>query len=509
MNLNRALRYPQLRAMAVLYVLMAALLSGTTARGSGVRIANWDMRSTGGDSGGKKLEARVNHAVGGLEQLRAEVIVLHWVRDWDMAAQVARGLGNYRVVLCSQFPVHSGARPGSGQLAILAREKPYFAWLETWHPEGGQEPPGGIALAAFDLGGRRLGVFAVQLPEPEGGSPGEKRLQQWLSSVNSYGAWTSNRMEAAVVSAALVRAEKSRLEEKLPKWFSDRFLGIPFKDHLDLEPGDSRVLTARLAADAGRPEAVVLAGMPIAFDLELSTGVIAERTGAKAAPELSGRAEAGSGTRLGNWLIRARPAQGRTTRLLTWSTAVALIVVVAWRWRRRQSRTAGEARSAGRNVMRLPPETLTSGTTTEATGAPMSTSGSSGGAVTGTRPVFVVEAKPVPGNGGDAEPERLREQAASWLKERFISALVSDRAALLKHQSHADLRVMVVNDRLRKIEEQLRTQSYLYEERIDELNRQLEAAREESRALIQAKVCQVKAELESARALLIEGQESK
>ncbi len=86
-----------------------------------------------------------------------------------------------------------------------------------------------------------------------------------------------------------------------------------------------------------------------------------------------------------------------------------------------------------------------------------------------------------------------------WLKEKAVQRLVSDRARLLATQQAAGLAVLAVDQRLAKIEQQIQQINHDYERRIDELLKELIAAKEENRELIRAKIALVKAEMEKAR----------
>jgi endonuclease/exonuclease/phosphatase (EEP) superfamily protein YafD len=86
-----------------------------------------------------------------------------------------------------------------------------------------------------------------------------------------------------------------------------------------------------------------------------------------------------------------------------------------------------------------------------------------------------------------------------WLKEKAVQRLVSDRARLLATQQAAGLAVLAVDQRLAKIEQQIKQINHDYEQRIDELLKELIAAKEENRELIRAKIALVKAEMEKAR----------
>jgi endonuclease/exonuclease/phosphatase (EEP) superfamily protein YafD len=100
-------------------------------------------------------------------------------------------------------------------------------------------------------------------------------------------------------------------------------------------------------------------------------------------------------------------------------------------------------------------------------------------------------------------PEPVRASVIAnlsrWLKEKAVQRLVSDRARLLATQQAAGLAVLAVDQRLAKIEHQIKQINHDYEQRIDELLKELIAAKEENRELIRAKIALVKAEMEKAR----------
>ena len=81
-------------------------------------------------------------------------------------------------------------------------------------------------------------------------------------------------------------------------------------------------------------------------------------------------------------------------------------------------------------------------------------------------------------------------------KQKLVRRLISDRGELLDAQQQASMKVMAVHERLTRIETQLQQQNQAYELRIEELNRELLATKQENRALIHAKIVQVKAEME-------------
>ena len=94
----------------------------------------------------------------------------------------------------------------------------------------------------------------------------------------------------------------------------------------------------------------------------------------------------------------------------------------------------------------------------------------------------------------------LLTHLSQWLKEKFVRRLIDDRAQLLEMQQAAALKTLAMDERLAKVERQIQQQNFAYEQRIIDLTRELNAAREGNRELIQAQITQVKAEMEAARA---------
>ena len=90
-----------------------------------------------------------------------------------------------------------------------------------------------------------------------------------------------------------------------------------------------------------------------------------------------------------------------------------------------------------------------------------------------------------------------------WLRQTLVRKLIADRANLLEAQQAATLKALAVDERLARIEVQVQQQNQLYERRIEELTRELLAAKAENRELIRAQINRVKAEMEAAGAPLI------
>jgi hypothetical protein len=110
---------------------------------------------------------------------------------------------------------------------------------------------------------------------------------------------------------------------------------------------------------------------------------------------------------------------------------------------------------------------------------------------------------PRPGREVPRRNAWLMLHLSQWLKQKLVQKLLRDRAQLLQTQQAATLKMMNVDERLARVELQLRQQNQAYERRIEELNRELLAAKEENREFIRGRIAQVKAEMESARARIM------
>jgi hypothetical protein len=89
---------------------------------------------------------------------------------------------------------------------------------------------------------------------------------------------------------------------------------------------------------------------------------------------------------------------------------------------------------------------------------------------------------------------------SQWFKQKLVRQLVADRAQLLATQHAATLKMIEVDERLARVERQIQQSQQDYERRIDDLTKELLAAREENRELIRAKIALLKIEMEEAKA---------
>lgn len=98
---------------------------------------------------------------------------------------------------------------------------------------------------------------------------------------------------------------------------------------------------------------------------------------------------------------------------------------------------------------------------------------------------------------------RLIPHLGHWLKQHFVRKLIADRKQMLETQQAAALKATDVEQRLARIERQIQRQNHSYQQRIEELTRELLVAKDENRELIRARIVQVKAQMADARARLL------
>ncbi|PWU16569.1 MAG: hypothetical protein C5B50_13315 [Verrucomicrobia bacterium] len=203
-----------------------------------------------------------------------------------------------------------------------------------------------------------------------------------------------------------------------------------------------------------------------------------------------------------------------------WMTAVTVIVCVFVARARRRSLTPQK-----QSLLPVRIETRADGapTCTITISAPSATSSALAelGNPSGGRPRLRLQTpiknpapfRPMPPHDLRPLQEAAREQAlqrssflahlSQWLKQRLVQRLITDRVQLLQNQEAATLQIQDVDQRLARVERQIKEHTRAYEERIADLSRELLAAREENRELIRARIEQVKAEMHAARARAI------
>jgi hypothetical protein len=553
------MRIPKPRITGWLTLFLVGLLAPSGTWAAPLRISAWNFQ-TSADTNAANSETRLRDAAAALKRDNPDLIILEQVADWQACSQLAQALkpAVYNVLLCSAFRDPRTGAASKQQLAILSKRKAYFSWSEAWPPDGSASP-GGFAFAAFRNGGVKVGVFAVQLGDsltstasaqtPDASRARAAAIQQWVQSVQSFKDWVTNRVQAAVVAGTFNNVGNATPEAIR---FMDTLLGAPLQRPLILPPANDHI-AATLVADADDLPGVVLDRAPAVCEIAVNTASAPSVSVARAvaplpnpppAPSTPVAARPEPAPTLRNPVaVSAPPApptapskpanasQSATTATaafpILWAAvagiAMLILIVVAWTLSRRRMRELPA--SATLISIAAPSQSQSQGAAASTVIiTPRSVTGSAAQSLDNAaaiRPIVHVE------SGGrtrddssdwkqralEAEQRAERAQAAlkagllpqlsRWLKQTFVRKLVSDRAELLETQHAATLKALAVDERLSRLEVQIQRQNLGYEQRIDELTRELAVAREENRELIRARIEQVKAEMAAARARLL------
>jgi hypothetical protein len=509
----------------------------------------------------------LEEAAATLRELNPDVLLLQQVRDWRMCEQLAQALepANYKVLICSSFGDVGAATSRRQQVAILSKAKAYFAWWDAWRKGGEAVLPGGLAFAAVQFGEQRVGLFSVQAGSAsaiagDGGQSAARlkaqaaSVSQLLEQVSSVGKWVTNQVQVFVVSGTFDAGREDRLvaqetplgllEESgfgnafLPALAGERMAQPRVADNIFTQP-------AGCATNIRITSTPDFAYQPITCDVELDPSKVAaakaarveasleseplpssQTDGVKAEPKPNPSAPTPPPVQPGPPASAAVSQPSTLNPQPLWLAAAALggifaVAALAWRLAKRRhtfppatpALITGWA-DAGRDFPSS--YTVVLGTRSATQLAPADS-----GASSAPHPLIHIE---TPG-ATQTQAEVLRQRALAaeqradratavirsglvpllsyWLKQKLLHKLVTDRSRMLETQHTATLKVAAVEERLTRIEQQIQRQNSTYQERIEALTRELAAAREENRALIRARIAEVKAESEAARARLL------
>jgi hypothetical protein len=520
---------------AVFKGLTALVLVAGQCAAETIRVTSWNL---GLESENETTPAAIEEAAATLKALNPDVILLQRVKDWRMCELLATALKplEYHVLICSAFHGLSPGAAGQPQVAIFSKTKAYFTWADGW---GGRKQQGivhGIGFAAIQAGTQRVGFFTTLF----GSQTGEQLARQVLDQIDSIGHWETNQVEAFVVAASSglgvrnpsrVLRRASSAFEKAGLIDTTAILPPDFRATLRANNGLNRILgDCIFAGPADVPSntrvsvSQVSDHYPITSDIELDPD--------KVSLALDLRAE----TR------RQREAHTslmiRTTSYWAGGTiALAILMAILLRRRRCRRLPAPTTRQAApplrvspkptpaqirpiilaeraaaapasddssplprrplRSTLRLqtpprspPPPVQEDQAPQSPPPDPPSSEPPPPGSQQG--PVAVLSLAPTAVQTPLTRDPEVREgvikELSAWLKQRLVGKLLSDRAQLMQAQQLATKMAYTLDNRL---------------SRIEELNRELAAAREENRELILERIAQVKAEMEAARAKVL------
>jgi hypothetical protein len=513
-------------------LLSCALLPCSSA--DTLRVTSWNLQ-------GVADEPTLRHAADYLKSLHPDVVLLQSVRDWQMCNRLAEALkpDQYHVLICSAFATsQDGASATNIQVAVLAKEKAYFSWSEPW--QGGVA--GGFTFVALQAPAQRLGFVCAELP---GSVAPESAFGQLRKQLEVIGQWEVNRVQSFVLALSCGAADGTQ-EMRLSKMMA-MLQDAGYTDTLGALAADQRATVAAKTGRPGltcdyliaqptvfpspiRPRSAVMGRYAITCDLELDPNKVAAAWTARA-QELQLRSTAiGPLQSTDSQRAGSKGLRQKLEDLPGWWWAVggamgtALMFLFWFVSRRGQRQSAASSplllshpqAPAGIPVLPVRAELANGSSYTVVVSAPPESvvSDESGapavlqsGIPTAPTLLGLWQERALAAEREAAKAKSLLSKKAAssltrWLKQKFVRKVVADRAQLLATQESAALQAMKVDERLARIENQIRRQTENYERRIEELTLELLAAREENRELIRARIAQVKLEMETVRARL-------
>jgi hypothetical protein len=502
---------------------LIALVAVLTAKADTLRVTTWNLRFLTTGSGSVNTN-RLREAAAVLKKVDPDIILLQQVGGWQVCARLADALkpAAYHVLICSSF---RAAEPGiaAPQTAVLSKHKGYFSWAEAWQEHSTN---GGFAFVAVQYGTQRLGLFSAQF---DGVSEPANSIGQLLNEVGSIRRWEANQPQVFVIAATfdtvMNRGSEGEKAAAMMKsaGFENAFWETPAPGNVtfirDREPGViADYIFAQntcFPAEAQVFRSPVSDHNPVTCVLELDPAKAGAAWKARV-EELERRAL----TQRAEELRRQATSEGITraakssdlSSSFPWGWAaligglLACLALARYLTKRRRSRQ-----------FPLPPLLAAQSSYTIVV-APQSTTGSAASqAIVPAipQPLFHVEPptqtqsaafQPLvspaqPSQALDSALRRtLMQDLTLWLKQKLVRKLIADRSQLLEAQEAATLKAKRMDERLSRIEHQVQLQMQDYEQRIEALTCELLAAKEENRELIRARIEQVKAEMEAARA---------
>jgi Endonuclease/Exonuclease/phosphatase family len=510
-----------------------------------VRVTTWNLQTSGSSQDANTNDIFAAARV--LKPLNPEFLLLQGVRDWQACALLAQALkpSDYQVIVCSAFPAKRASFAGRREVAILSKMPAYFSWSEPWRIQNETEVEGGYVFATFKFGNRRVGIFSVQFP---GAPPRDFTAQQVLNQIGVVRRWEANQADTFIVGCTFLGEQSlspslvTRIFEPLQQeGFGNALAGVSSAARVTSRPkfGQPGRAADYLLADSttfgSNPRVLALADsdhFPVTCDYELDPSNVAATRAILAAKNSNFQTTPNSSSQdrsspidSANYRAEGLSSADASSRLQRWAPFwwATVLFVVAFA-------TAGlgklrrQSLSFARNSPPLIPASFDGRSSFTVIVAPESVSGSASKepAVPAPRPVIQLE--PAAGTTHtesaawkrralDAERRAAGAQEAirrgvvphfrQWVKQKFAQRLLQDRSQLLLAQQSAARKAIAVDQRLARIEIQIREQNLAYEQRIQELSRELAAAKEENRDLIRSRIAQIKLEMEATRAKLL------
>lgn len=532
------------RIQSKLWLGAAFLVFALEAFSQSIRVAAWNLQSAPGIGASPSNDVRIAEAAAALKTAEPDVILLQNVPDWKSCDRLVEALkpGKYYVLVCSSFRDGTNNASSQRQVAILSKYRGYSSWSEPWRGADRKAGGGGFAFAALRIANQPLGFYSVDARGLPNGSP-DLAAAQLAAHAQSVQKWEANRVDATTAAFTFEGegAVLKNIREVMLRSMEDAGFGFAVRDANSELPAGDYVLTEPPGLVA-QPKILSSASFQRAagtYDVELEPAkLLASRAVALAL--LKSRpprppVKVVAATTPTNQPARAQPAATTpTTRASSaaatsparsfdpkWTALIAaggLTLLVGLGWLLLKGTRHVPAREP-----KLLAESGTASSYTIIVGAPSTTGVSAVEPVRPAAPQPVVRIESPRSTHTQTEMLRRRAETAEqkaeraqeairsgvvsnlshWLKQKFVRRLIEDRSQMLETQHSATMKALAVEKRLTRIETQIKVQNLGYQQRIDELTRELIAAKEENRELIRAQIRQVKAEMEEARARML------
>jgi hypothetical protein len=371
-----------------------------------------------------------------LEKADPDVVCLQGVTDWESCERICKLKPGLRVLTCSAFEakVPNGA---ARQVAMLARDRAVISWVEPIADGSG------FAFAVLQAGGRRLGVFSLQI-SGNASSASAPATDRVLAEIKKLQKFPQNRPDSFLIAGGALGKSSAVIEAGLQT--------------IAPEPqGSNAVSRAEFSViNAGfiaRPRAVAIKGIRLpALACDFDAGSSFSSKFAYQTPLLfAGETPASLQAEV------AAPAVPPETRSLAWPISISAVVLllgffILFR------------RGARPPQMQLVPLNSPEG--------------------------VVVSAH---------AQDPVRSNLLSWIKTLFVQRLLSQRQQLLSDEAEATRRTLVIEEKLSTLQTTLHSRIAAYEARIERLEVELTAATVENRDLIRSQIDLLKEKVAKAK----------
>jgi endonuclease/exonuclease/phosphatase family metal-dependent hydrolase len=158
----------QRTAVSLVFALLALAAPCSLPAGS-IRVTTWNLQwfphGSSKEAPVAEQERRITEAAEVLRPLKADIILLQEVQDYEACARLAEAIApqSYQVAICSAFKDPFTRGLGKQQVAIMAKEPAQAAWSENWKSMEGVDPPRGFAFAWFKIDGSDIGIYSLHL----------------------------------------------------------------------------------------------------------------------------------------------------------------------------------------------------------------------------------------------------------------------------------------------------------------------------------------------------------